>query len=88
MLLSDIMAAALAHLSVGAENAKNYTFETVGTSQEVQVGQKGDLKLLIKASPGFHVSPDAPLKIGLAAEDGLELTKKQLDYLSSWEQGT
>src|SRR5262249_11814007 len=80
MLLSAIMALALPVLSIGAEGAKNYTFDTKGTSQEVQAGKSGALKLAIKPTPGFHVSPDAPLKIGLASEPGLELSKKMLGH--------
>ncbi len=77
MILSAVMCLTLA---VGAESAKNYTFETRGTSHEVQTGKSGALKLAIKPSAGFHVSPDAPLKIGLESEPGLELAKKTLGH--------
>jgi hypothetical protein len=78
MLLSLLFAAGL---SVAAQDsAKNYTLDTSGTSQEVQTGKSGNLKLSIKPAAGYHVSPDAPLKIGLAADSGLELSKKTLGH--------
>jgi hypothetical protein len=61
------------------DNAKNYTFDLSQTSKEVQAGKSGNLKLAIKPAEGFHVSPDAPLKIGLEAS-GLDLSKKALGH--------
>jgi hypothetical protein len=69
-------------LSVGAEDAapaKNYTMSFDGTTKELQPNKKGELKLAIKAAAGYHVSAEAPLKIGLEAA-GLELAKTKLGH--------
>jgi hypothetical protein len=79
MMLSILMAGALAIGAQNAEAIKHYTFDTSGTSQEVQAGKGGNLKLAIKPEAGFHVSPDAPLKISLSGE-GVELSKKALGH--------
>lgn len=79
MLSTILLAAALAVAAEGngAAPAKNYTLTFDGTTKEVQAGKKGELKLLIKATEGYHVSNEAPLKIGLDGQ-GVDLAKKQL----------
>lgn len=61
------------------EPPKNFSFDTTGTSQDVQAGKPGTFRLQIKAAEGYHVSAEAPLKIGLTGE-GLDLAKKQLGH--------
>lgn len=79
MLSTLLLAAALAISAEGnaAAPAKNYTVTFDGTTKEVQAGKKGELKMCIKAAEGYHVSNEAPLKIGLDGQ-GVDLAKKQL----------
>jgi hypothetical protein len=78
MLTTLLVAAALSF--VGASDAaKNYSFDHSGTTQEVQAGKPGTFKLSIKPAEGFHVSPDAPLKISLDGS-GIDLSKKALGH--------
>jgi hypothetical protein len=69
-------------LAVAAEGntpapAKNYTLTFEGTTKELQANKKGELKMCIKATEGYHVSAEAPLKIALESQ-GVDLAKKQL----------
>jgi hypothetical protein len=80
MLTSLVLALGLSFSgSQDQSGAKNYTFDVSQTSKEVQAGKSGNFKLTIKPADGFHVSPDAPLKIGLEAS-GLDLSKKALGH--------
>lgn len=51
-----------------ADEAKAYAVETTGTTTALKPGAAGQFKLAIKPAAGHYVSPDAPLKITLAAE--------------------
>src|SRR5688572_22690204 len=62
-----------------APPAKNYTMTFEGTTKELVANKKGEFKLQIKATEGYHVSAEAPLKIGLDAP-GLELAKTKLGH--------
>jgi hypothetical protein len=58
---------------------KTYALETAGTTAELKAGAKGVLKLKIKPEKGYHVSPEAPLKIVLSG-DGLSPAKATLGH--------
>jgi hypothetical protein len=80
MLKIALFCAGLALASESKESAtKNYTIDTSGTSQQVQPGKQGTLRLHIKAAEGYKVSPEAPLKIALTG-DGVDLTKTKLGH--------
>ena len=73
-------AAALLFIGFAAvASPKNYTIDLSQTTKEVKPGQNGTLYLQIVPADGFKVSPDAPLKINLAAQ-GLKLHKTQLGH--------
>ncbi len=61
------------------QTTKKYTLDLSQTTKEVKTGQSGLLYLHIVPEPGYHVSPEAPLKINLTA-DGLKLHKTQLGH--------
>jgi hypothetical protein len=81
MISAVLLAVTLSVVSADSATppAKNYTFDTSGTTKEVQAGKKGELKVHIKAAEGYKVSSEAPLKIALEAKD-LDLAKKQLGH--------
>ena len=77
------MQAALLVLSLtltGAPDAdKKYTVDVTKTTQAVKKGEAGEFCLHIKPADGFKISPDAPLKIVLAA-NGVSLDKDKLGH--------
>jgi hypothetical protein len=87
--LNTCSAAALAALAIlaaparaadpSAEAARAYTVETGASSSTVRVGEPGKLVVVIKPiAPGWHVHPQAPLKIRFDAPAALKLDKLEL----------
>jgi hypothetical protein len=78
-MLSTVFAVGLALVAQTKEEApaKKYTIDTSKTTAEVKAGQSGMFALKIQAAPGYHVSTEAPLKIGLEAT-GIKLHKTTL----------
>lgn len=70
---------ALTSATDGAPKQKKYDIDVSKTTTQVKTGTDGLLHLLIQAKKGYKVSPDAPLKIKLAA-DGLKLHKTKLGH--------
>ncbi len=58
---------------------KRYTLDLSKTSKAVKSGASGRFHLKIAAGEGFKVSPEAPLKIGLAGDE-LKLAKRSLRH--------
>lgn len=61
------------------DGPKKYTLDLSKTTNEVKAGGEGYFHLAIKASEGFKVSAEAPLRIKLASP-GLKLHKKKLGH--------
>ena len=87
--LDTCTAAALAALAIlaaparaadpSAEAARAYTVETGASTSAVKVGEPGKLVVVIKPiAPGWHVHPQAPLKIRFDAPAALKLEKPEL----------
>lgn len=87
--LDTCIAAALAALAIlaaparaadpGAEAARAYMVETGASTSAVKVGEPGKLVVVIKPiTPGWHVHPQAPLKIRFEAPAALKLDKPEL----------
>jgi hypothetical protein len=77
--LLALLAAPLARAGdPAAEAGKSYRIETVGTTRQLGVGQKGTLVLSIVPIAKVHVHPEAPLKNTLEATPGLRLEKTTL----------
>lgn len=87
--LHTCTAAALAALAMAAaparaadpsaEAARAYTVETGASTSAVRVGEPGRLVLVIKPiAPGWHVHPQAPLKIRFEVPAALKLDKVEL----------
>jgi hypothetical protein len=63
----------------GAEAAKAYAVDTSGSTSSLKVGERGKLVVALRmTAPGWHVHPDAPLKVRLEAPAGLKLDKTDL----------
>lgn len=79
MISALLVAAQLAFAAPTADAAKPYKIAVDGTTTELKAGAPGLFKLSIRPATGFHVSPEAPLKIGLEGH-GVELEKKSLGH--------
>jgi hypothetical protein len=63
----------------GAEAAKAYALDTTGSTSAVKAGEQGRLAVTIRpTAPGWHVHPQAPLKIRFEAPPALKLAKAEL----------
>jgi hypothetical protein len=78
LALSLLAATALA-VDPGAEAAKAYTLDTAGSTSALKAGEQGKLSVTIKpTAPGWHVHPQAPLKIRFEAPPALKLARAEL----------
>ncbi len=66
--LVSTVALALVLPALALADSGKYSIDTAGTTTKIKQGAHGQLKLAIKPSEGHYVSPEAPLKITLAAE--------------------
>jgi len=74
-----IVAAPVRAADPGAEAARAYMVETGASTSAVKVGEPGKLVVVIKPiAPGWHVHPQAPLKIRFDAPAALKLDKVEL----------
>ncbi len=63
----------------GAEAAKAYALDTSASTRTAAVGEGGKLVVVIRpTAPGWHVHPQAPLKIRFEGGPGLRLEKAEL----------
>src|SRR5262249_19777486 len=87
--LMSILATLALTLALAAESkadaAKNYTIDVSGTTTSVKSGESGRLILKIQPAKGYHVSPEAPLKITLSG-DGVKLSKESLSRQDAADQ--
>lgn len=84
MVLRSFSAGILALLFAGAafaadDSAKSYSIDTSGTTREIKAGANGVFKLKIACAKGYHISPEAPLKIAMSS-DQLKLAKDKLTF--------
>ena len=78
LLASAALVLALAAPAAASDPAKGYTIETGASTRALRAGDVGSLVFEIHARGGWHVDPRTPLKIDLAAPDGLALEKTRL----------
>ncbi len=63
----------------GAEAARAYALDTSASTTAVRAGQPGKLVIVIRpTAPGWHVHPQAPLKIRFEAPPALKLERAEL----------
>ncbi len=75
-----VLAAALslAAPALAAEANPQYDIETRDSTTQVTKGGAGKLVVVLRAKGEWHVDPRTPLKIDLAAPEGLKLEKTRL----------
>lgn len=79
LLATALLAAPVLATDPGADAAKAYTLDTSGSTSSVQAGGQGKLSVTIKpTAPGWHVHPQAPLKVRFEAPLSLRLAKAEL----------
>jgi hypothetical protein len=78
VLAAALALAAPAVPALAAEAIPQYDIETHDSTAQVKQGASGKLVLVIRAKSGWHVDPRTPLKIDLAAPEGLRLEKTRL----------
>ena len=84
MTRAVVLAAALLAVPVlaadpGAEAAKAYTIDTSGSTATVKAGEQGKLAVTIKpTAAGWHVHPQAPMKVKFEAPPTVKLAKAEL----------
>ena len=63
----------------GADAAKAYTLDTSASTASAKVGESGKLVLGIRlTAPGWHVHPQAPLKIRFEGPESMKIEKAVL----------
>jgi hypothetical protein len=63
----------------GADAAKAYALDASASTASAKVGESGKLVLAIRlTAPGWHVHPQAPLKIRFDAPPGLKVERAEL----------
>ncbi|OFX24958.1 MAG: hypothetical protein A2V77_03560 [Anaeromyxobacter sp. RBG_16_69_14] len=63
----------------GADAAKAYVLDASASTASAKVGESGKLVLAIRlTAPGWHVHPQAPLKIRFDAPPGLRVERAEL----------
>ncbi len=78
VLSATLAAAALPGADPGAEAAKAYSLDTAASTVSLGVGEPGKLVLAIRLkAPGWHVHPQAPLKLRFDAPAGLKVEKAE-----------
>ena len=83
--LFSALALTFVFASTASAEDKKYSIDVSGTTTDVKNGQGGVLKLHIKPADGHYISPEAPLKIALKAEQ-LKLSKEQLTFKDAEDQ--
>jgi len=71
-----------------AAEEPNFTIDTSKSSQEIKVGEKGVLSIVINPGPGKKVHDQAPLTISLKAPKGLTLAKTKLGQADAATKGS
>ena len=79
VLAAALLAAPALATDPGAEAAKAYTLDTSGSTSSLQAGGQGKLSVTIRpTAPGWHVHPQAPLKVRFEAPAALKLARAEL----------
>jgi len=79
LLATAVLAGPALAADPGAEAAKAYTLDTSGSTSSLQAGGQGKLSVTIRpTAPGWHVHPQAPLKVRFEAPAALKLAKAEL----------
>lgn len=78
-LATALLAAPALATDPGADAAKAYTLDTSGSTSSLQAGGQGKLSVTIRpTAPGWHVHPQAPLKVRFEAPPALKLARAEL----------